>query len=147
VELLWRFVRVCPNGRLEVQCRECGVMTEDGCWLWKSAVARADYGSVQLGLRQYKAHVAVYVEFVGPVPEGMELDHLCMRKPCVNPAHLEAVVHVENVRRAATLTPAIVREIRRRSAEGETALSIAQHYGVSRSCIGSVVRGESWRGI
>jgi hypothetical protein len=45
------------------------------------------------------AHRVVYEALVGPVPEGLELDHLCKESRCVNPAHLEPVTHAENVRR------------------------------------------------
>jgi len=46
------------------------------------------------------AHRFAYEELVGPIPEGLDLDHLCRNKTCVNPAHLEPVTRAENVRRA-----------------------------------------------
>ncbi|WP_369010576.1 HNH endonuclease signature motif containing protein, partial [Bacillus cereus] len=48
-----------------------------------------------------RAHRYVYENLSGPIPEGMELDHLCRNPPCVNPDHLDPVTHEENMRRAA----------------------------------------------
>lgn len=45
-------------------------------------------------------HRVMYENFVGEIPTGMELDHLCKTRQCINPAHLEPVTHVENMRRA-----------------------------------------------
>jgi hypothetical protein len=47
-----------------------------------------------------RLHRHVYLELVGDIPEGMEIDHLCRFRPCVNPDHLEVVTRAENVRRA-----------------------------------------------
>lgn len=52
------------------------------------------------GERRVQPHVALYELLVGPVPGGLELDHLCRNPPCCNPAHLEPVTHAENMRRA-----------------------------------------------
>lgn len=50
-------------------------------------------------------HIGVaYEMYVGPIPEGMQLDHLCRVRHCVNPAHLEVVTQQENMRRVAVLT-------------------------------------------
>lgn len=72
------------------------------CWLWEGALTGDGtygvFGTNQGG--SIYAHRAMYEREVGPIPEGKELDHLCYVKRCVNPAHLEPVSHLENVRRA-----------------------------------------------
>jgi len=66
------------------------------CWIWTGYITDDGYGGKALGV---PAHVAAYVEIVGPVPDGLELDHLCRVHACCNPAHLEPVTHAENMRR------------------------------------------------
>lgn len=69
------------------------------CWEWIGATSPKGYGQVRKDGTTKQAHRAVWEWEVGPIPEGLELDHLCGRKNCVNPHHLEAVTHQENVRR------------------------------------------------
>ena len=67
------------------------------CWLWTGARSRG-YGSFPMdGLGG--AHRWAYLHLVGPIPEGLELDHLCRVRHCVRPDHLEPVTHAENMRR------------------------------------------------
>lgn len=75
------------------------VKSDDGCWLWTSTLNTNGYGQIRVQGTMSAAHRLSYQHFVGPVPEGLELDHLCRVRNCINPAHLEPVTHAENVRR------------------------------------------------
>lgn len=66
------------------------------CWYWLGAVTSTGYGNFYLQGKYLGAHKAVYQMLIGPVPEGLELDHLCRVRACVNPDHLEPVTHREN---------------------------------------------------
>lgn len=70
------------------------------CWNWTASCDRKGYGrftvahDVKVG-----AHRFAYEQVVGAIPDGLDLDHLCRNRACVNPNHLEPVSHKENVRR------------------------------------------------
>lgn len=67
------------------------------CWVWDAATDEGGYGMFWVGGRTHRAHRIAFELEHGPVPEGVELDHLCRVHPCVR--HTEAVTHAENVRR------------------------------------------------
>jgi hypothetical protein len=80
------------------------VETSDGCWLWVGSTS-GGYGLFavqQEGRRRtMQAHRFAYQDHTGErIPEGLELDHLCMVRNCVNPNHLEPVTRLENTRRS-----------------------------------------------
>jgi hypothetical protein len=71
------------------------------CWHW-TAGKHNGYGQFSLGGRKgrmYYAHRVAYEWLVGPIPEGLQLDHLCRNRACVNPDHLEPVSQQENILR------------------------------------------------
>lgn len=74
------------------------VIQENGCLLWTGKPWNG-YGALRCGNRTLRAHRLSFEHYVGPIPGGMELDHLCRNTMCVNPSHLEAVTHKENVLR------------------------------------------------
>lgn len=70
------------------------------CWIWKGARTSNGYGSFNVGgQRTVPAHRFAYELLVGPIPEGLDLDHLCRVRHCVNPMHLEPVTNAENILR------------------------------------------------
>lgn len=71
---------------------------ESGCWLWTGYIRPAGYGEFWVKGKK-AAHRWAYERFVGPIPEGLQLDHLCRVRHCVNPDHLEPVTNWENTRR------------------------------------------------
>lgn len=74
------------------------VGSPDECWEWTGARAPQGYGQIRTAGDgpTVGAHRAVYEDRVGPIPEGLHLDHLCRNRECVNPAHLEPVTNKEN---------------------------------------------------
>ncbi|MFE6530038.1 HNH endonuclease signature motif containing protein [Streptomyces rochei] len=69
------------------------------CWVWIGATNRDGYGRFSDRRRGFLAHRWAYLHTVGAIPAGLELDHLCRRRECVRPDHLDAVTHAENVSR------------------------------------------------
>lgn len=73
------------------------------CWLWLGCLSHG-YGVFYYMKRKSRAHRWAYEQANGPIPAGLELDHLCRVTACVNPAHLEPVTHAENMRRSTSAT-------------------------------------------
>lgn len=74
---------------------------DDGCWLWTGFVSADGYGQFRFGPVMVKAHRWAYTHYAGQIPPGMETDHLCRVRRCVNPDHLEVVTHAENMARSS----------------------------------------------
>lgn len=70
------------------------------CWEWRGRRTSDGYGLFRIGRSDRYAHRFAWSALVGPIPAGLELDHLCRNRGCVNPAHLQPVAHAENVRRS-----------------------------------------------
>lgn len=83
IERFWHYVEITPS-----------------CWLWTAAITDG-YGSIHSSYlrRNLRAHRFAYELLVGPIPVGLQLDHLCRVRRCVNPAHLEPVTARENIMR------------------------------------------------
>lgn len=73
------------------------ILVGDGCWVWPGAKNSQGYGRIGAGGRTWAyTHRVVYEALVGPIPDGLDLDHLCRNPSCCNPAHLEPVTRTEN---------------------------------------------------
>ena len=84
----------------------------DGCWIWKASLTNKGYG--RFNLKNYKgqaAHRISYELFIGDIPKGLQLDHLCRNRLCVNPDHLEPVTRKENILRGVGFSAINARKI------------------------------------
>lgn len=118
------------------------------CWIWQRYLNASGYGQLFFHGRVQPAHRIYYEREYGAVPQGLELDHRCEVKSCVNPTHLEATTHLENTRRGShtKLTLEKARKIKRiRREQNLTYPQLAIMFGVSRSLIGEIMRGRVWR--
>jgi hypothetical protein len=132
---------------------------ENGCWIWTGRTIRNGYGFLWRANRRFSTHRLSYELHVGPIPTGMDLDHLCSNPPCCNPAHLEPVTHAENMRRMAergrsargersahaVLTEDQVVEITERLDRGESKRQLSSAYGITWQSVHAVDRGLSWQ--
>lgn len=77
----------------------------EGCWLWKAGTQATGHGRFYADRKAVPAHRFSYELLIGPIPEGLVIDHLCRNPSCVNPDHLEPVTQGENIRRGDNQGP------------------------------------------
>jgi len=77
--------------------------TETGCLRWRGSHNSKGYGDIYNAGKYLRAHRVAYEVWIGPIPDGLEVDHVyakgCRYRDCIEPSHLEAVTHTENIRR------------------------------------------------
>jgi hypothetical protein len=113
-----------------------GIVYMGDCWLWQGA-QKDGYGLIRVAGRMRSAHRASYETFVGPIPPGLEIDHLCRNHACIYPAHLEPVTHGENVRRGSAPTADNARKthcLRGHPLSGDNLYIFFQNGKKSRAC-------------
>lgn len=121
-----------------------------GCWEWCGARASNGYGVVGIpGTRRTtQAHRFYFKRERGPIPEGMDLDHLCRNRGCVNPHHLEAVSRFTNAIRGARakMAPDTVRLLRAKyKAGGVSQTRLGAEFGIDNSVVSDIVNRRTWK--
>jgi hypothetical protein len=81
------------------------IKSDNGCWEWIGGKNPDGYGSFGLaGGKVTSAHRWSYEKSIGPIPNGLTIDHICRNRACVNPDHLECVSFIENILRGTGWT-------------------------------------------
>lgn len=128
----------------------------DGCWQWTSRADKDGYGILSVKDQNIRAHRFSYEHHIGPIPEGMVVCHHCDNPGCVNPEHLFCGTVKDNAQDAlqkqrhyvgskngrSKLFDADVQDIKDSNLSGPT---LAKRYGVTRSTINKIKRGEGWQ--
>jgi len=112
---------------------ESKVVRADGCWGWTGTHDSGGYAKFSLNGSMANAHRFGYELYVGPIPVGMEVDHLCRNRGCVNPAHLEPVPKRVNVLRGYGI-PAVYARRDRCSRGHAFDEANTRHHGTARIC-------------
>ncbi|WP_443055402.1 HNH endonuclease signature motif containing protein [Streptomyces sp. ISBFB 2968] len=86
-----------PRPTLEAKLFSRIMEDETGCWLWTGVHVGTGYGQVDVNGCKRPAHRVVYEFLIGDIPEGLDLDHLCRVRLCVNPWHLDPVTRKINI--------------------------------------------------
>lgn len=117
------------------------------CWIWQKSLDKNGYGSHSFRRIARRAHRYYYERTHGPIPKGLEVDHLCHVTSCVNPDHLEAVLPIVNQRRKRTtkLDEVKVAMIRQRFANGENLQKLADEFAVSKTCAYAAIKNYTWK--
>lgn len=74
-------------------------ISSNNCWNWCGPLNKGGYGLSSIDGKRTLAHRAFWLFDQGPIPDGMDLDHLCRNRNCINPAHMEIVTRSVNLRR------------------------------------------------
>lgn len=140
------------------------VQRGEGCWEWIGAKSKTGYGYLGAGGKYggtVLAHRTSWEIHRGPVPDGLCICHRCDNPSCVNPDHLFLGTHKHNSRDAsekgrmshgtwhycAKLSDALVREIRRRVAGGESQNAVARSLGVRQATVWKALKGVTWKHV
>ena len=93
----------------KIEIREGVEWAGSACWIFTGSRTHPENGYGQIGVDgnvKKLTHRVAYEELIGPIPDGLTLDHLCRRRLCCNPWHLEPVTHRENVLRGVSCVAA-----------------------------------------
>lgn len=134
-----------------------------GCWIWLGSLMRNGYAQISVDGRKEYVHRVSWSVHCGPIPEGLDVLHICDVRCCANPAHLFTGTNADNMAdmvkkgryvkgrivkgeelHLSKLTEPEVIQIRRRSAQGDSNVSIANDFSVTPANVGNIVRLKTW---
>lgn len=152
IRRMLRRIGVNTNPTRRKSLEACYVVDTHGCWIWMAQLDRKGYPIAwnPEDATDRRAHRMIYEERVGPIPAGMQLDHLCRVRRCVNPEHMQPVTNAENQQRGAKakVTADQVREMRALYADGlMTQEQLAANYGLHVETVRGILKRKSWANV
>lgn len=135
------------------------VRRSEGCWLWLGSINSNGYGRLYIRGRRLGAHRWAYIFTHGEIPRGLEILHRCDNPPCVNPDHLIAGTHVDNMRdmsskgraslgERSNRTPLRAHDVRKirllHDCGGFTMTELGKHFGVTTRAISRIILRTRW---
>ncbi len=126
---------------------------ENGCWIWQGSIRDKRYGRIYTNNTKVSAHRASYIVHKGEIPEGLFICHLCNVTACVNPEHLYAGTHRQNMADRSDLkghrilTDLEVNHIRSLKKDKVTGREIADQYGMCISTIFAIAKMETYKDV
>lgn len=144
--------------KLNQKCKSCSSQEHAGqdytinnitkCWEWNRRLINGGYGLKRFKGKYHLAHRLYYERYKGKIEHGLEVDHLCRNRKCVNPEHLEAVTKEINQRRGlkSRLKEWQVKEIRKIN-NAMTQRKLAKKFNVSQRLIWNILHNLTWKDI
>jgi DNA-directed RNA polymerase specialized sigma subunit len=119
-------------------------VSSTGCWERNSCVESNGYSRIFINGKKISAHRYFYEKYVGKIPNGMVIDHLCRNRKCINPKHLEAVSQSINVMRGlqGKLNVENIKEIFRLRESGLKQKNIAKIFNVGQDHISRILNNK-----
>jgi hypothetical protein len=123
------------------------VVEPNGCWRWTRGLTGVGYGHLSIQSVYYQAHVLMYILEVAEPPAGLEPDHLCRNRWCVNPRDIEFVTHAVNMQRGvrAKLTQGEADMIRAEVRSGISQRKVAKARNIDHSTVSRIMSGKLWQ--
>lgn len=119
-----------------------------GCWNYCSSKDSHGYGQFKVNYKNLRAHRYMYEKYNGEIPKNFDVDHLCKNPGCINPEHLEAVTHGDNIRRGSNAKLSAEDVIKIRSLDGiESRRSIRNRYKISGTQLCNIMNHKKWKGV
>ena len=134
---------------------------EGGCWVWMGTTTVRGYGQIISNNRKHYAHRASYEAFIGEIPKGMHVCHVCDNVYCVNPAHLFLGTQKQNLEDMARkgrstkeernpmskLNKEDVKDIKHLFSTGLSDSEISIEFSVCRQTINNIRNGKVWKNV